>query len=117
MIVLDHTIVPAHDREASARFFAEIFDVPLATGAHAPVRVNDSLVFDFDDRPDFISMHYAFLVDVLEFEAILNRLRERGVPYGSPPTHNDLQVSARDGVKRFFFHDPNGHSLEVMVRI
>ena len=28
-IVLDHTIVPARDKEASARFFAEIFGLDL----------------------------------------------------------------------------------------
>ena len=44
-ITLNHTIVPAHDKEASARFFAEImglsYDGPM--GHFAPVRINDSL--------------------------------------------------------------------------
>jgi hypothetical protein len=40
-IVLDHTIVPAHDNEASARFFAHIFglQVEAAVSHFAPVRV------------------------------------------------------------------------------
>ena len=34
-IVLDHTIVPAHDNEASARFFAHIFGLPYdGTASH-----------------------------------------------------------------------------------
>ena len=117
MIILDHTIVPARDREASARFFADVFGVPLGTGAHAPVQVNDSLVFDFDNRPDseIPRLHYAFRVDGTEFDAILSRLKERGVPYGSPPTHDSMEVRDRGGARSFFFHDPNGHSLEVMT--
>jgi hypothetical protein len=58
-IVLDHTIVPAHDKAASARFFARIFGLEYR-GPHshfAPVRVNDSLTLDFDERGDFESHH------------------------------------------------------------
>jgi len=49
-IVLDHTIVPAHDKEESARFFARIFGLAYeATQSHfAPVQVNETLTFDFD---------------------------------------------------------------------
>jgi len=44
-IVLDHTIVPARDKEESAHFFARIFGLPYeGGGSHfAEVRVNDSL--------------------------------------------------------------------------
>ena len=31
-IVLDHTIVPAHDKVASAQFFARIFGLAYITG-------------------------------------------------------------------------------------
>jgi hypothetical protein len=61
-IVLDHTIVPAYDNEASARFFARIFGLQYeASLSHfAPVRVNDTLVLDFDTRTTFEPHHYAF---------------------------------------------------------
>ena len=49
-ILLDHTIVPARDKDESARFFARIFglryDGPVSH--FAPVRVNDTLTLDFD---------------------------------------------------------------------
>src|SRR4051812_29252525 len=63
-IVLDHTIVPAHDNEASARFFARIFGLPYegAVSHFAPVRVNETLVLDFDTRKTFDWQHYAFKV-------------------------------------------------------
>jgi hypothetical protein len=54
-IVLDHTIVPAHDHEASAKFFARIFGLryegPMSH--FAPVKINDSLVLDFDNCATF----------------------------------------------------------------
>jgi catechol 2,3-dioxygenase-like lactoylglutathione lyase family enzyme len=51
-ITLNHTIVPAHDKAAAAKFFAEIFGVKRSrTGHFAPVRVNKqlTLLFELDD--------------------------------------------------------------------
>ena len=44
-ITLNHTMVPARDNQAAARFFAEIFGLHFEdAGEHfAPVRVNDTL--------------------------------------------------------------------------
>lgn len=44
-ISLNHTIVPARDKHASARFFARIFGLTYEqeTGYFAPVRVNETL--------------------------------------------------------------------------
>jgi len=63
-ITLNHTIVPAHDKEASARFFADIFGLTYegSMGHFAPVRVNEALTLDFDNRDRFESHHYAFHV-------------------------------------------------------
>jgi catechol 2,3-dioxygenase-like lactoylglutathione lyase family enzyme len=41
-IRLDHTIVPARDKDASAKFFAEIFGLKVDRGFFARVQVNDS---------------------------------------------------------------------------
>jgi len=52
-IRLDHTIVPAKDKVASAKFFAEIFGLTVSPAGHfAPVQINESLTFDFADEPD-----------------------------------------------------------------
>jgi len=58
-LFLDHTIVPAHDKEASARFFAEMFGLEYKGpwGHFAPVKVNDTLSMDFDNRENFQSNH------------------------------------------------------------
>ena len=118
-IVLDHTIVPARDKEASARFFAEMLGLEY-TGTHghfAPVHVNDSLTFDFDTRSSFESHHYAFYISDQEFDAILARVEAAGRTFGSGPmTPTDGQINTRRGGRGFYFADLDGHLLEVMTR-
>ena len=118
-IVLDHTIVPARDKEASARFFAHIFGLNYeGTVSHfAPVRVNESLVLDFDDWESFEWHHYAFKVSDLEFDGIFQRVKDKGLTYGSGPfSSDDMQINHRGGGRGFYFKDPNGHLLEVLTR-
>ncbi|HXG36247.1 MAG TPA: VOC family protein [Dehalococcoidia bacterium] len=117
-IALDHTIVPARDKVASAQFFARIFGLEYeGLWAHfAPVRVNETLTLDFDEWERFESHHYAFLVSDEEFEAILERVKQEGIPYGSDPWAQDnMRINHRHGGRGFYFKDPNGHSLEVIT--
>ena len=124
---LDHTIVPAKDKIASAEFFAEIFGLTVAPGHFAHVQVNESLTFDFADEPEpwggpgfdprtGQSHHYAFHVSEAEFEAIFSRVTAKGIPYGSEPhRHANGQINTRRGGRGFYFEDPDGHLLEVMT--
>jgi len=127
-IRLDHTIVPAKDKDASAKFFAEIFDLTVQSDGHfAQVQINDSLTFAFADEPEAWggpgfdprkgrSHHYAFHVSDAEFDAIFKRVKDRGIPYGSGPfSHTDSKINKRRGGRGFYFEDPNGHLLEVMT--
>jgi catechol 2,3-dioxygenase-like lactoylglutathione lyase family enzyme len=126
-ILLDHTIVPAKDKVASAEFFAEIFGLTVKLGHFAQVQINESLTFDFADEPEpwggpgfdprtGKGHHYAFHVSDAEFEAIFGRVKARGLPYGSGPyEHSDGQIYTRRGGRGFYFEDPDGHLLEVMT--
>jgi catechol 2,3-dioxygenase-like lactoylglutathione lyase family enzyme len=115
-IQLDHTIVPAKDKDASADFFAEIFGLTVKRGYFAQVQINESLTFDFSDEPEPQSQHYAFHISDAEFEAIFDRVKARRIPYGSSPfNHTDGQIYNRRGGRGFYFADPNGHLLEVMT--
>ena len=128
-IVLDHTIVPAKDKVASAEFFAEIFGLKVKPGQghFAQVQINESLTFDFADEPEAWggqgfdprtgkSHHYAFHISEAEFEAIFGRVKAKGLAYGSGPyNHSDGQIYTRRGGRGFYFEDPNGHLLEVMT--
>ena len=117
-IVLDHTIVPAKDKLASAKFFAEIFglNVKPGEGHFAQVQINDSLTFDFAEEPKPQSHHYAFHINEAEYETIFDRVQAKRLPYGSAPfDHTNGQTYIRRGGRGFYFEDPNGHLLEVMT--
>ena len=128
-IRLDHTIVPAKDKVASARFFAEMFGLTVQpdTGHFAEVQVNQRLTFLFADEPEAWggagfdprtgrSHHYAFHVSEAEFDAIFGRVTGRGIAYGSEPhDHANGRINRRRGGRGFYFEDPSGHLLEVMT--
>ena len=128
-IRLDHTIVPATDKVASAKFFAEIFGLTVKPGPghFAQVQVNESLTLAFADEaepwggPGFDprtgrSHHYAFHVSEAEYEAIFRRVKAKGLPYGSEPDrHTNGQINTRRSGRGFYFEDPHGHLLEVMT--
>jgi catechol 2,3-dioxygenase-like lactoylglutathione lyase family enzyme len=118
-ITLNHTIVPSHDKESSARFFADLFGFEYTglNGHFAPVQVNDTLTLDWDTREHFEGHHYAFLVNDQEFDAIFGRIKDRGVVYGSGPgTPTDGQINRRLGGRGLYFADPDGHLMEIMTR-
>ena len=84
---LDHTIVPAYDKVRSAKFIARVFGLKYegTWGHFAPVKVNDILTLDFNDSDDPRSNHYAFLASDEEFDAVLQRVKDEGMPFGSGP--------------------------------
>jgi catechol 2,3-dioxygenase-like lactoylglutathione lyase family enzyme len=117
-ITLDHTIVPAHDNEASAKFFARIMGLRYegAMSHFAPVRLNDGLALDFDTREKFEPHHYAFKVNEAEFDAIFGRIKDDGLAYGSGPRLPDnMEINHRGGGRGLYFKDPNGHLLEILT--
>ena len=117
-ITLNHTIVPARDKEAAARFFARIFGLRFdgPPDHFAPVRVNETLTLLFDQEPDFESHHYAFHVDDAAFDAILGRVRDAGFAYGSAPwSLDDGKLNDWNGGRGVYFKDPDGHVLELMT--
>ena len=120
-IQLDHTIVPARDKAASAAFFAGIFGLTVTPGHgyFTQVRVNDALTLDFSDDPEIgggFGHHYAFHVSDAEFDAIFGRVKTKEIPYGSgPDSHTNGRIYHRRGGRGFYFEDPSGHLLEVMT--
>jgi hypothetical protein len=90
-VILNHAIVPSRDKEAAARWFAEMFGLDYDGAMHgfAAVRVNDTLTLLFDDAEAVARQHYAFHVSEAEFDAILERVRAAGLSYGSAPSTPD----------------------------
>jgi catechol 2,3-dioxygenase-like lactoylglutathione lyase family enzyme len=118
-IVLNHTIVPARDKKASARFFARLFGLSAEghDGHFAPVRVNGSLTLLFSDSAEtFERHHYAFHVSDAEFDAILQRVKAAGLVFGSAPwALDDAMLNDWNGGRGVYFKDLDGHILELMT--
>lgn len=117
---LDHTIVPARDRNASAAFVAQMLGLPPPepAGRFAAVALDNGVTLDFADTDEpFDRAHYAFAVAPKELDEILARVRERGLPWWADPGHRCANEAYDRGDSRgFYFDDPDGHSLEVLTR-
>lgn len=120
-ITLEHVLVPAHDREASARFLSEVLGVEyLGLGskagppAFARVQVGPTTL-DFVDAASFEPEHYAFRVTDVELRAILARVCNAGVSFYADPGHKqEGELNNWNGGQGFYFSDPNdGHNMEL----
>jgi catechol 2,3-dioxygenase-like lactoylglutathione lyase family enzyme len=117
-IELNHTIVPARNRQEAAEWFARIFG--LATtgtkGHFTPVRVNDRLTLLFDNQDSIESHHLAFHVSDQLFDEILHRIKSSGTPFGSGPVQlDDGELNHWNEGRGVYFKSPDGHILELMT--
>lgn len=117
---LDHTIVHARDRSASAAFLAAVLGLspPEPVGRFATVTLDNAVTLDYVDAAEpFDRAHYAFAVSDDEFDAIFARVRERGLSWWADPRHERPNETYVHGDSRgFYFDDPDGHRLEVLTR-
>lgn len=119
-VKLNHTIVSARDKRASASFLAEILGLPAPVpfGQFLGVQVDNDVTLDFADaRGGITPQHYAFLIGETEFDEIFGRIRERKLPYWADPyRRRPGEINTGDGGRRIYFEDPSGHYLEVLTR-
>ena len=116
---LNHTIVAARDRDASARFLTEILGLqaPLVLDPFVVVQMGDTSLDYMQTDKEITSQHYAFLVSELEFDEIFGRIRERGLTYWADPGRLQLgEINGWDDGRGVYFDDPNGHLLEIITR-
>jgi catechol 2,3-dioxygenase-like lactoylglutathione lyase family enzyme len=118
-IELNHTIVPAHDPEASAEFLAGILGLQVSPPvAHfTPVTLANHVTLDFDRYDQVDEHHYAFLVSDEEFEAAFARIQQAGITYYADPACRQAgqTYTGRYGARGTYFRDPNGHLMEILT--
>lgn len=120
VVQLNHTIIQARDKHASATFLAEILGLPApkSWGPFLIVEPANEVSLDFIETSGEIpSQHYAFLVSESEFDEIFGRIRERGLDYWADPFHRHKgEINHNDGGRGVYWEDPNGHNLEIITR-
>ena len=121
-VQLNHTIVWCRDKQKSASFLIDILGLPppVPFGPMLVVQFNNRVSLDFyESDSDISSQHYAFLLSEDEFDQVLGRIRDRGLPYWAEPGKGKGRIGEtyqHNGGHGLYFEDPDGHLLEVMTR-
>ena len=107
---LNHTIVWSSDQMKSATFLAEMLGRPAPTRvAHFDVvELDNGVSLDFANADGPIRpQHYAFLISEADFDAVLGRIRERGLDHWVDPmrrrpgeiNHNvEIRLADQEGI-------------------
>ena len=119
MADLNHIIIPAHDKDKSAKFLADMLGTKARPqwGPFRPVQTSNGVTLDFVDSKDVRTQHYAFLVSDEEFDASFARLQKAGIIYYADPHKNGRgEINHLWGGRGVYFEDPDGHLLELITK-
>ena len=120
MVKLNHTIVHARDKRASADFYSEVFGFPrpVPFGPFLDVETANEVTLAFLETDEEIQVqHYAFLVSEAEFDQIFGRVKARGLDWWADPgLAQKRQINRHDGGRGVYFTDPAGNILEIITR-
>lgn len=119
-VTFNHTIIASKDRQVSARFYCDLFEVAEAEswGPFTNVALDGGVLLQFAEPPVEIQMqHYAFLVDDDLFDRAYARLRDGGVEHwADPQLTRPGETNTEHGGRGVYFLDPSGHGLEMITR-
>jgi catechol 2,3-dioxygenase-like lactoylglutathione lyase family enzyme len=117
---LNHLVIPARDKDASAVFLAQMLGLPgpISFGPFMAVQVGNGVTLVYVDADgDITPLHYAFLVAETTFDEIFGRIREGGLVYWADHARRQAgEINTREGGRGVYFDDPNGHLLEILTR-
>lgn len=119
-VELNHTIVHAYDKVASANFMSEILGLepPQPFSHFLVVQAANNVSLDFlETKEKIVPQHYAFLVSDGEFDTIFGRIQQRKLEYWADPAAREPgKINHRDGGRGVYFCDPAGNYLEILTR-
>ena len=119
-VLINHAIVGASDKLASARFFSDLFDLaePEEAGPFAVVRLDDEMLLQFATPPGgaIAPIHLAFLVDDPAFDHLLARIEALSLDHWADPRRSQTGINHNHGGRGVYFLDPSGNYLEAITR-
>ena len=120
-IQLDHMILPVADLDCSIEFFTKIMGCSYE-GVREPfsvIRVTPELTLQLAPWGTDGGVHLAFALPRPDFEAVFERVKAAGIPYGdSFHAVGNMQgpgeePGSRGDGKALYFFDPNQHLIEI----
>ena len=108
-VILDHTIVSARSKEESARFLAEILNLPepISWGHFEIVQVGELSIDFVNASGEIQSRHFAFKVSEQEFDEIFSRIQTRELQFWADPSKSrPNEINTRDGGRGFLLLRP-----------
>ncbi|MEC9347911.1 MAG: VOC family protein [Pseudomonadota bacterium] len=118
-VSLNHTIVHATDPRATAEFVTGVLglDAPRRLAHFTVVQVGETSLDYVPAEGAVVPRHFAFLVGEAEFDAILDRIRARGLTWWADPFRREAgEINRWDDGRGLYFADPDGHLLEIITR-
>ena len=118
-IQLNHTIVWCRNQAASAGFLTDVLGLPPPRRFlhFLVVDLSNSVSMDFYETGTAPSpQHYAFLVDDANFDAALQRIRDRGLAFWADPARTQAgEINHHFGGRGVYFRDPDDHLMELIT--
>ena len=120
MAELNHTIVWCSDQQALAAFLTDVLALPPARPVFhfTVVDLTNGVSLDYYRKTGTISpQHYAFLVTEQEFDAAMERIEARKIPYWADPGRSRAgEINHLFGGRGVYFADPDQHLMELITR-
>jgi catechol 2,3-dioxygenase-like lactoylglutathione lyase family enzyme len=118
---LNHTIVWCRDKKKSAHFLTEVLGLPPPRPFMQFLVVdlaNDVSVDYYEEKDDAIALqHLAFLIGEDEFDAALERVRQRTQEIWADPAKTQSgRINRHFGGRGVYFEDPDGHLFELITK-
>lgn len=121
-VTFNHTIIVSADRDASADFYRELFDL-VEGPSWGPFRNllldgGTGAMLQFASPPvnSIQPQHYALLIDDARFDRAVNILREQAIEHwADPQMTRPGEINTEHGGRGAYLRDPNGHFLEFIT--
>jgi catechol 2,3-dioxygenase-like lactoylglutathione lyase family enzyme len=119
-VQLNHTIVWCKDQVQSTQLLTHILGLPEPKRFmhFLVVEMSNQVSLDYFETTEPVALqHLAFLVSEGEFDAMLGRIRARGLQIWADPARSQPgEINHHFGGRGVYFQDPDGHLLELITR-
>jgi catechol 2,3-dioxygenase-like lactoylglutathione lyase family enzyme len=123
MAAIDHVILHVKELEPSIDFYVNVmgFNVEKGEddGPYTMIRVNQGFMLTLAPFGSKQWEHLAFSLTREEFDSTFDRVKAKGIPYGSSydnvgsNTGPGIEEGARGRAPTLYFDDPSSHLIEI----